>query len=102
MKYKIGQKVKIRNDLRQDMDYHNAIHSHSDVANDEMVYLAGRVATIVGTTFHGQAYKIDLDNAKWAWTDAMFSETMDFDSLSPFQRWEKTYQKGNVNETTAV
>lgn len=67
MKYKVGDKVVVRNDLRTDRRYlmENGIVGNS--VTDEMVKLRGRVVTIRSC---GRQYKID--ESVFSWTDYMF------------------------------
>ena len=69
MKYKIGDKVKIREDLIVDNDY------GSDGFTEEMVEYKGKTATI--TDVHYDKYDIDVDDGQWYWTDEMLEDCVD-------------------------
>lgn len=60
MNFKVGDKVRVRKDLKQGDNF-------SRYVNDDMEKLAGEVVTIkfVGST----SYKLEEDN--WSWTDDM-------------------------------
>jgi hypothetical protein len=66
MKYKVGDKVKIREDLIVDNDY------GSDGFVEEMAQYKGKTATITGA-FMGK-YDIDIDDGDWSWTDEMLED----------------------------
>ena len=69
MKYKVGDKVKIREDLIVDDVY------GSDSFAEEMVEYKGKTATI--TDVHYDKYEIDLDDGSWYWTDEMLEDCVD-------------------------
>lgn len=72
MKYKVGDKVKVREDLVVDKEY------GSDVFIEEMEQHKGKTATI--TLVCHDKYCIDLDEGEWYWTDEMFEdEFIDWD-----------------------
>lgn len=64
-KYKVGDKVKIREDLKGYCEY-GGVYS---VANMEIY--RGKIATITEVT-KGRNYSIDLDKNLWIWSDDMF------------------------------
>lgn len=66
MKYKVGDKVKIREDLIVDNVY------GSDSFAEEMAQYKGKTATI--TDVYRDKYEIDIDNGSWYWTDEMFED----------------------------
>jgi hypothetical protein len=66
MKYKVGDKVTVREDLRDDVEYDGI------EASAGMVGLAGRVFTI--STVDKDCYTLKEDSIKYCWTDAMFAE----------------------------
>lgn len=88
MKYKVGDKVLIRDDLLVDETYFDDNNMHNDVANEDMVELAGQIATIIRLTATG--YRINLDNDRWNWMDDMFDGKVTKIDISPFQSWEKS------------
>ena len=69
MKYKVGDKVRIREDLVEEEDYGGAI------TVDDMVNMSGDVVTIesvVQISDKGFVYHIVEDSDKYDWTSAMF------------------------------
>jgi len=66
MKYKVGDKVKIREGLIEDEDY-------DDVDFVEgMEEFMGKVATIISSNEKG--YRIDIDENEWCWSDGMIED----------------------------
>ena len=74
MKYKVGDKVKIREDLNGDISYKSENNSRSGyLAVHEMLLNKGKNVTITETVkYNIDHYKIKEDNGKWKWTDEMF------------------------------
>ena len=69
LKFKVGDIVKIRADLKDyEKEYCGAVY-----VNDDMANLAGHVATITGVN-NGDNYHIDLDDGDWNWSDDTFEE----------------------------
>jgi hypothetical protein len=66
MKYKVGDKVKIREDLKV-----NKMYGDWDCSED-MAQCGGKIATIVRCC--DDFYKIDLEDNFYNWTDEMFEE----------------------------
>lgn len=67
MKYKVGDKVKVREDLRLDRTYNKF------TINRKMKKLAGTIATI--QRINENYYRIVEDDGMWGWTDEMFEDT---------------------------
>lgn len=65
MKFKVGDKVRVKKDLEEGHDYKYYVDS-------EMQELAGRIVTIkrVGK----ESYEIEEDNRFWEWTEDMLEE----------------------------
>ena len=79
--YHVGDKVRIRDDLIEDERYPaygwGDDYGAGDVVNNEMILLAGKVATVMQCNewVTGEPlYRIDLDNEEWAWYDTMFAD----------------------------
>lgn len=55
MRFKVGDKVRVREDLKRRVDYYDGTKEFHDVANEQMVLMAGRVVTIteVGSHYYG-------------------------------------------------
>ena len=73
MKYKVGDKVKIREDLVVDNVY------GVDSFVDEMKKYKGRTAIITGVS---DRYQIDINNGEWFWTDEMFEDDTEDDNTA--------------------
>ena len=65
MKYKIGDKVRVREDLAADNWYGN------EKVVPEMTCFKGKIVIISKVQY--DKYKIEEDNKIWWWTDEMFS-----------------------------
>lgn len=72
MKYKVGDKVKIREDLEIGEMYGDWDCSTS------MTFYGGMIATIVKC--RDNSYYIDIDNGDYTWTDEMFAEQYEYTS----------------------
>ena len=81
MRFKVGDKVRVLNDLEVDKMY------GSDYVIPEMVEWLGKIATIsiVGGDYYnldidaivsGDYYKLDIDGGEWCWTDEMLEEEL--------------------------
>jgi hypothetical protein len=70
MKYKVGDKVRIREDLTIKEQYNDLTFV------PDMVQYMGKVATITRIKFD-DVYGIDLDDCKWSWSDEMFEDIED-------------------------
>lgn len=67
MKYKVGDKVRVRKDLVKEKDYFMEDSSRSDVVIEEMLGARGKVVTISSDIF-----KYHLEEYGCCWTDEMF------------------------------
>lgn len=79
--YKVGDKVKIREDLEIDRRYNKCLFI------EDMEKYKGKIATItrVTTTQHDNFgkisdYDIDIDDGDWCWTDDMFEDECKYPS----------------------
>ena len=81
MRFKVGDKVRVLNDLEVDKMY------GGDYVIPEMVEWLGKIATIsiVGGDYYnldidaivsGDYYKLDIDGGEWCWTDEMLEEEL--------------------------
>ena len=77
-KYKVGDMVRVRPDLKMNVYYGNYF------ATDDMAALRGAIVKIIEVIkdiYGNNAYHID--NSDWVWTDSMFEEERyDFPSKS--------------------
>ena len=71
MKYKAGDKVRVREDLSKE-EYYDGCY-----VNSEMGEFAGRVVTISRAPELTNRYGIKEDNMRWCWTDEMFKTLED-------------------------
>jgi hypothetical protein len=76
-KYSVGDKVKVRADLKNNQAY------GFNVAVTEMVHLAGQIVTISQLTIGGSQYRIKEDKECYMWTEQMFKDV----PLSAVDRW---------------
>lgn len=63
--YKVGDKVKIREDLEVDKKYNELFFVK------EMEEYKGKIATITRVSPIQHSYEIDIDDSDWCWTDDM-------------------------------
>ena len=66
MKYKVGDKVKVREDLSTDKMYDGCYFTHS------MILFLGKTVTISKVSWSINRYEIKEDLGTWNWTDEMF------------------------------
>ena len=65
MKYKVGDKVRVREDLAADNWYGN------EIVVSGMTRFKGKIVTVSKVRY--DKYEIEEDNKIWWWTDEMFS-----------------------------
>ncbi len=79
MKYKVGDKVKVREDLQANTEYNNC------TCVEEMEEYRGAIATIkkcFDTDIDDDgAYEVDIDEGEWFWTDDMFEGIANNDTV---------------------
>lgn len=68
MKFKEGDKVRIKNTLVVDEDYYMEGSEVWDTFTKDMKEYLGMEAVIVDAS---NEYELDIDNAEWSWTDDM-------------------------------
>lgn len=68
MKYKVGDKVKVRSDLKEDTMY------GSQTFVDGMVKYMGKIMTV--KQVYDKCYRLEEDGGKWAWTNEMFEDSL--------------------------
>lgn len=67
MKYKVGDKVRVKNDLFVNEQYGNGVWFRNDMARYE-----GQVVTI--SKVEDDFYNIEEDKCRWCWIDEMFED----------------------------
>lgn len=70
MKYKVGDKVKVRKDLKLNREYKMFNSAVWDDVTDGMMLLKGKLVTVDGIGRRG--YLIKEDECHYNWTDEMF------------------------------
>lgn len=75
MKYKVGDKVRVREDLDIGIPYHEYDEEFCTFSNDDMKQYAGKRVTISESKEH--YYRLSEDNGAWYWTDEMFEGKAD-------------------------
>ena len=69
MKYKVGDKVRVRNDL-----VNGKLYGTQSFYMDDW---EGEIVTISKINFHNNCYTIEEDKERWYWTDEMFEDVSD-------------------------
>ena len=72
MKYKVGDKLRVKKDLKIDTAYFMEDRSGSDCIVDDMLQFSNQVAVI--THCNDTFYQINLDKGAYYWTDEMFED----------------------------
>ena len=75
MKYKVGDKVRVRKDLKTGERYYSADKQYDDGIVHEMLKMAGKIVTIKGC-YKNHCYTIE--EFGWNWTDEMFEDVPTF------------------------
>ena len=70
MKYDVGDKITVRNDMQI-----GGIYANCEFV-PEMNIFSGKVATITETLPDQDQYKIDVDGSKYFWNSDMFKLTL--------------------------
>lgn len=71
MKYKVGDRVKIRTDLEAGRSYYNEDGEATDAVTGDMLRFAGKLVTIEKITPYDK-YIVEEDDEDWSWVDGMF------------------------------
>lgn len=85
MKYKVGDKVRIKRDLKQGDDYEFGVV-------DEMEELKGHVVTIAH--IDDNIHKLKEDKGKWNWSEEMFENLAEFNKSDLKDGDVVTYRNG--------
>ena len=104
MKFKEGDKVRVRKDLKFGKRYYMDDHTAHNVAMVEMVSLAGKVVTIQCENCGGQ-YRVKEDKNHYSWVDEMFEDVAKHEPIVIYQKDEKTVvalDKNTGEEAKAV
>ena len=72
MKYKVGDKVRVRDDIEVYREYKMEDSKELAWINPEMLKFKGEILTITEINQYGK-YSVKEDNELWSWTDEMFS-----------------------------
>lgn len=91
--YKVGDKVRIRRDLKRGDGYTMAGERWSNSVTPSMAARRGEEVEITGTWDWG--YTISGDEVSWTWTDSMFEGTAEDESsdFGEFEIEEKDFDK---------
>jgi hypothetical protein len=87
-KYKIGDKVKIREDL-EGGEHYGGVYCNTEMVED----WAGKIATITGikiTSLSTQAYEIADDEHEYFWSAEMFDDSYNEEDEDNFEFVEKS------------
>lgn len=68
MKYKVGDKVRVKKDLRADDVYSKWKFTFL------MEQYKGKLATVIGVNISDKCYYLDIDEGMWGWTDEMLED----------------------------
>lgn len=82
MKYKVGDKVRVRKDLKCGEWYTNKSKSCSALVTKGMSRFIGKEVTIVATSPYGD-YRIKEDNEPHEWAEILFEGLTNTDTLKP-------------------
>lgn len=97
-KYKIGDKVRIRDDLKYGEWYYMHAFGESQMVNEDMIEKAGQIVTIKDFDTSGCYY---IEEDCWHWTDEMFSglsETTKKYPVSDLRVGDKVRVREDLNE----
>ena len=72
MKYKVGDKVRVRDDIEVYREYKMEDSKELAWITPEMLKFKGEILTITEINQYGK-YSVKEDNELWSWTDEMFS-----------------------------
>ena len=93
MKYKIGDKVLVRSDLKEGKKYGD------EVVISDMLFFRGKIVTIEHID-HPNCYRIKEDPDRWNWTDEMFiekeSEEVKSEYLSDFKEIKEDFDSNKI------
>lgn len=98
MKYKIGDKVKIKEDLEYGHTYDESLY----MVTNEMLKYRGKVATIVDTNNYLLSYEIDLDEGHNWWSIGMLENIEKSETKFKIGDKVRILTGSNYNEITTV
>ena len=101
MKRKLGDKIKIRSLewYNENKDGGEKVNAGSQSFVKDMSKYCGMQATI--TSVYDYYYLIDIDKSQWSWTDEMFEEQLDINTMEQkkkFEPFERILVKGKGEE----
>ncbi|MGL4451071.1 MAG: hypothetical protein ACRCTZ_07780 [Sarcina sp.] len=82
---KVGDKVRIREDLVVGKQYTSKDGFSSNGVSEDMINFRGNIATVIrisSTSF--ESVRLDIDGGLWSWIDTMFDEYEDIDNESSY------------------
>lgn len=88
MKYKVGDKVKVREDLKLGEMYSMDSSEERNSVVEEMLEQKGRIVTIEDV---GWQYSIEEDS--WGWTDGMFEGLVEGDEITSLKAQIETLER---------
>jgi hypothetical protein len=74
MKYKVGDKVRVKSDLVNGKYYENEANHVGIYFNKDMMEYRGKIVTISQVVHGSGVYRIKEDGRTWAWSIGMFEE----------------------------
>ena len=87
--YKVGDKVIIRSDLKNQGKYNMFTELDDNLdscyCNEVMTQYKGQTATIVRYSASGHCFYLDIDDARWSWVDEMFEGLANTDAAQVVQ-----------------
>lgn len=92
---KVGDMVRVRADLKEDVEYFGNGRTYGIEVNDEMVALKNSIVTI--KKVNENDYHIEEDN-EWYWTDEMFSEKIEIKTKPPFKAGDKVLVRKDLEK----
>lgn len=100
MKYKIGDKVKVRNDLVMEGIYFNENGLTKDSVVEDMLKFKGKTCTI--NEYVNGKYILKEDCNRWKWTDEMFEELVKFNKNEKASEIDVVKVEHSLNNRTTT
>ena len=87
MKYNVGDKVRIKEDLKTNKDY-NGLNF-----DEEMAQFKGKIVTIKAKSVFSDHYKIEEDTFGWFWNDEMLEDIKENEKMGKLEDLEQKYKE---------